>query len=427
MCSSGHPRWVGKEETSCSSCLLGPKRLAFCVRAGPLGKHVDGFVEALVSTGYERASIHAKVHVAAQLGRWLDRRGLGLRDLDHRVREFHRWRRRRYRAHRGAEATVVQLLRHLQTAGVLSLAVVSTRRGAATAIEEQYATYLREERGLARATLINYLPLVVRFLVDRFGEGPVRVGQLKADDVTRFVLRRAYTMSPGRAKLLVTTLRSFLRFLFLRGETAMDLTPSVPTVADWRLAKVPKFIPAEDVQRLLRACDRRSVTGRRDYVVLLMLARLGLRASEVVQLTLDDIDWESGEFVVRGKGRRHDRLPIPTDVGDALVEYLRRGRPRCTSRRVFICGKAPRRGFAGPVAISTIVRRAIDRAGLRTPTKGAHLLRHSLATDLLRRGASLDEIGELLRHRSPDTTMLYAKVDLRSLRDVAQPWPGGAA
>jgi len=407
--------------------FVGPET-ARVLRAGPLGEHVDGFVEALVTTGYERASIHAKVHVAAQLGRWLERRGLGVRDLDDpRVREFLRWRRRRYRAHRGAEATVVQLLRQLRTAGVIAPTEVLVHRGAATAIEEQYTTYLREERGLARATLINYLPLVDRFLVDRFGEGPVRVKQIKADDVTRFVLRRAHTMSPGRAKLLVTTLRSFLRFLFLRGETAMDLTPSVPTVADWRLAKVPKFIPAEDVQRLLRACDRGSATGRRDYAVLLLLARLGLRASEVVQMMLDDIDWDAGELVVHGKGRRHDRLPIPTDVGDALVEYLRRDRPRCTSRRVFICTRAPRRGFAGPVAISTIVRRAIDRVGLRTPTKGAHLLRHSLATDLLRRGASLSEIGELLRHRSPDTTLLYAKVDLGSLREVAQPWPGGVA
>jgi integrase/recombinase XerD len=158
----------------------------------------------------------------------------------------------------------------------------------------------------------------------------------------------------------------------------------------------------------------------------LLLARLGLRAGEVAQMALDDIDWEASELIVRGKGGRLDRLPIPVDVGDALAEYLRRDRRRCTLRRVFVCAKAPCRGFAGPVAICTIVSRAIARSGLRTPTKGAHLLRHSLATDLLRRGASMVEIGELLRHRSPDTTALYAKVDLRSLREVALPWPGGA-
>jgi len=397
------------------------------LRAGPLGKHVDGFVEALRSAGYEARSIEAKVLIVAQLGRWLARRGLGVREFDEgRVGEFLRLWRRRYRSH-GAQATLVQLRRHLRTAGALAPAVASLKRGPAALIEEQYATYLGEERGLAPATLINYLALVDRFLLDRFRTGPVRLGRLAARDVTRFVLRRAYTMSPGRAKLLVTALRSFLRFLFLRGETPIDLTAAVPTVADWRLAKLPKFIPAEDVQRLLRACDRHSATGRRDYAVLVLLARLGLRASEVVRLTLEDIDWTAGELIVRGKGARHDRLPLPADVGEAVVEYLRRDRPRCPSRRVFICAKAPRRGFEGPSTVCTIVRRAIARAGLRTPSRGAHLLRHSLATDLLRRGASLAEIGELLRHRSPDTTLLYAKVDLGALREVAQPWPGGVA
>lgn len=399
---------------------------AHVLRGGPLGKHVDGFVEALCSAGYEPRSIEAKVLIVAQLGRWLARRGLGGRDLDEgRVAEFLRLRRRRYRSH-GAQATLAQLLRHLRTTGALPPAIVSVKRRPGALIEQHYATYLREERGLAQATLVNYLALVDRFLLDRFGKGSVRLGQLAARDVTRFVLRRAHTMSPGRAKLLVTALRSFLRFLFVRGQTAMDLTASVPTVADWRLAKLPKFIPAEDVQRLLRACDRRSATGRRDYAVLVLLARLGLRASEVVQITLEDIDWAAGELIVRGKGGRHDRLPLPADVGEAVVQYLRRDRPRCPSRRVFICAKAPRRGFEGPSTVCTIVRRAIDRAGLRTPTRGAHLLRHSLATDLLRRGASLAEIGELLRHRSPDTTALYAKVDLGALREVAQPWPGGA-
>ncbi len=397
------------------------------LHAGPLGDRVDGFVEVLRSCDYARASIHAKVLVLSQLSRWLEFRGLGLRDVDrHRIREFLRWHRRKDRAHRGVEATIVQLLRHLRTTGALPPEPVKVARGASARVEEQYATYLREERGLSRATLVNYIPLVRRFLVDRFGKGLVGLGQLRADDAPRFVLRHAHAMSPGRAKLLVTTLRSFLRFLHLRGETATNLAPSVPTVADWRLAKLPKFIPVEDVHRLLCACDRRTATGRRDYAVLLLLARLGLRAGEVVQMTLDDIDWDGGEVTVRGKGGRHDRLPIPDDVGKALVEYLRRDRAACTSRRVFICAKAPRRGFSSSVAICTIVRRAIDRAGLATPTKGAHLLRHSLATDLLRRGASLAEIGELLRHRSPETTALYAKVDFASLREIAQPWPGGA-
>jgi site-specific recombinase XerD len=394
--------------------------------AGPLGKQVGGFVEALSSSGYEPATIGAKVLVLARLSRWMERRKLGVRDLDEdRAREFLRCRRRRYRACRGEQASLVQLLRYLRTAGELPPAVAVVTRGMAAVIEDQYSAYLREERGLARATLINYLPLVQRFLANRFGKEPVQPGQLRAADVTQFVLQSARAMSPCRAKLLVTALRSFLRFLFMRGETATDLTPAVPTVADWRLAKLPKFIPAIEVRRLLGACNRHTATGRRDYAVLLLLARLGLRASEVVQMTLDDIDWDAGELIVHGKGKRHDRLPLPDDIGKALAEYLRHDRRRCTSRRVFLCTRAPLRGFAGPVAVCTIVRRAIDRAGLQTPTKGAHLLRHSLATDLLRRGASLDEIGELLRHRSHDTTVLYAKVDLGRLSEVAQPWLGG--
>lgn len=407
--------------------FVGPETVsALC--AGPLGKYVEGFVEALGSTGYKPASLCDKVLVLAQFGRWLKRRGLGVRDLDERrAGEFLRWRRRMYQPRRGARITLGQFLNHLRRAGELAPLVLAARCDRAGPVEEQYATYLREERALAHATLVNYLPLVDRFLANRFGDGPIRLGRLTADDVTKFVLHQAHAMSPKRAKLLVTALRSFLRFLFLRGETATDLSPSVPAVADWRLARLPKFIPASDVHRIIGACNRRSATGRRDYAVILLLARLGLRASEIVQMLLDDIDWDSGEITVRGKGRRLDRMPIPRDVGDALAEYLRRDRPPCSTRRVFICSKAPRRGFSGPVAISTIVRRAVDRAGLQTPTKGAHLLRHSLATDLLRRGASLDEIGELLRHRSPDTTVLYAKVDLASLREMAQPWPGGAA
>jgi integrase/recombinase XerD len=404
---------------------VGPETAAV-LHGGPLREHVDGFVQRLISAGYEPASVRDKVLLAAQFGRWLEHRDLRVGDLDEAcVREFLRLRRRRYRPRRGVEATLVQLLRHLRATGTLPPAIVSVKRGSAVPIEEQYATYLREERGLAHATLINYLPLVDQFLRDRFGTGPTRLAQLDARDVPRFVLRRVRAMNPGRAKLLVTALRSFLRFLFLRGETPIDLTPSVPGVADWRLANLPKFISPQDVRRVLRACDRRSATGRRDYAVLLLLARLGLRASEVVQLSLDELDWDAGELSVRGKGSRRERLPIPADVGHALAQYLRCDRPRCTLRRVFLCAKAPDRGFAGASTVSTIVMRAIARAGLQTPTKGAHLLRHSLATTLLRRGASLAEIGELLRHRSPDTTSLYAKVDLRALRMVAPPWPGG--
>jgi site-specific recombinase XerD len=226
---------------------------------------------------------------------------------------------------------------------------------------------------------------------------------------------------------MLSALRSFFRFLRLQGATATDLAAAVPSVADWRLARVPQWIPAAQVNQILRHCDQQTRVGQRDYTILLLLARLGLRAGEVVGMTLDDLDWEAGDVVVRGKGGRQDRMPLPRDVGQALATYVRHGRPPCLSRRVFICAKAPRRGFSSSVAVCTIVRRALARAGLHPPSTGAHLLRHSLATEMLRRGASLAEIGEILRHRHPDTTAIYAKVDLRALRALAPPWPGGAA
>jgi site-specific recombinase XerD len=275
--------------------------------------------------------------------------------------------------------------------------------------------------------VVNNVPVVDRFLLERFAAAPLRIDRLNAKDVRGFVLRRARAMSPGRTKGLVTAMRSFLRYLFMRGEITRDLASGVPAVSMRQRDQVPRFISADGVRRVLGACDRRSSTGRRDYAVLLLLARLGLRASDVVRMTLDDLDWDAGELSVCGKGVRRDRFPIPVDVGGALTEYLRRDRPRCGSRRVFITSTAPLHGFSGPSTVSTIVKSAIVRSGVSAPTKGAHLLRHSLATDLIRRGASLEEIGDLLRHRSPNTTLLYAKVDLASLRDVARPWPGGAA
>jgi site-specific recombinase XerD len=224
---------------------------------------------------------------------------------------------------------------------------------------------------------------------------------------------------------MTTAFRSFFRFLFRSGELEVDLAASVPTVAAWRLSTVPKYLIPEEVERMLGACDRRSSTGRRNYAILLLLARLGLRAGEVVSLKLDDIDWRAGEITVRGKGLFHDRMPLPPDVGEALTSYLRLDRPTCRTRRVFVCMKAPRRGFAGPSTLTTIVRRALDRADLHPAFKGAHLLRHSLATSMLRSGATMGEIGEVLRHRVPNTTEIYAKVDFDGLRSLAHPWPIG--
>ena len=225
---------------------------------------------------------------------------------------------------------------------------------------------------------------------------------------------------------MTAALRSFLQYAHCTGLIGTDLRASVPAVASWSMASLPRALSAEDVQRLLAHCDRRTAVGRRNWAIMLLLARLGLRAGEVVGLALEDLDWEVGELRVRAYAGDWDRLPMPQDVGAALVDYLRHARPHCSSRRVFVRTRAPHRGFASSAAISCIVSRALERAGLDPPHKGAHLLRHSVATQMLRQGASLAEIGELLRHRSPQTTMIYAKVDLDLLRPLALPWPGGA-
>ena len=246
---------------------------------------------------------------------------------------------------------------------------------------------------------------------------------ISPQDIDRFFLRYAHERTPKVAQLMVSAMRSFFRFLFRYGETKCDLSAAVPTVPAWRLSEVPKYLKPDELEFLLESCDRTTPIGRRNYSILLLIARLGLRGGEVVALELDDINWRTSELTVRGKGHFRDHLPLPRDVGEALAIYLRNDRPTCPTRRVFIRMRAPCRGFKNSTTVSTIVRRAVQRSGLNPPIKGAHLLRHSLATGMLRKGASMTEIGEILRHRSPNSTEIYAKVDIEGLRSIARPWP----
>ena len=223
----------------------------------------------------------------------------------------------------------------------------------------------------------------------------------------------------------MTALRSFLRYLRLREVIATDLAACVPTVASWSLSTLPRFLPACDVERVLKCCDRKTTAGRRNYAILLLLARLGLRACEVVHLNLEDVDWRIGQITIRGKGGTSAQLPLAADVGDAIASYLRNDRPRCSTRRLFVRDRAPLTGLGNSSTVSSLVRRALQNVGIESAHMGAHVLRHSLATNLLRQGGSLDEIGELLRHQSPNTTAIYAKVDIVALHTLALPWPGG--
>lgn len=395
------------------------------LQGDPLGAHLNVVARALLDVGYAESTVRSYRWCLADLGRWVVSRGVAVGDLDDGViGAFLTERERQGLLHGSHRAAVRHLLDHLREQGLAATIPERTSEQSPTArLVGEYEEYLRAERGLAGATVVGYRPYVCRFVEERFGEQPLRLGELGPRDISIFIIRHVHSMSPGTAKLMVTALRSFFRFLFQRGQIEANLAEAVPAVADWRLSTVPKYLRAEEIDRLLDACDQSTSTGRRDYAILVLLARLGLRAGEVVALELNDIDWRAGEIVVRGKGLLHDRLPLLPEVGEALAVYLSRDRPPVSTRRVFVRMKAPLRGFARASTVSTLVRRALERAGLNPLAKGAHLLRHSLATGMLRSGASMAEIGEILRHRNPNTTEIYAKVDVAGLSSLAQPWP----
>jgi integrase/recombinase XerD len=394
-------------------------------RANPLAAHLRPFATRLMEDGYAKNTIQSKLWSLTDFGKWLRRRGFTVTNVDETViRGFIDGRKGR-RLQRGNVKTLDQFLEDLRRRRVVPCRKPVVDESPLGKILSRYEEHLRSERGLSTSTVINYQLFIRKFLTGRFGDGPFLFRELKSSDISGFILRHAHTMSPKRAQGMTSAFRSFFRFLFGKGKLHDDLALSVPTVASWRLSTVPKYLVPEEVQRLLDGCDRKKPAGRRNYAILLLLARLGLRAGEVVALKLDDIDWRTGEINVRGKGLFHDRMPLPPDVGDAIASYLRTDRPRCQSRHVFLCMKAPHRGFAGPSTLTTIVRRALAYADLHPTFKGAHLLRHSLATSMLRSGATMSEIGEVLRHREPNTTEIYAKVDFNGLRSLAHPWPIG--
>jgi site-specific recombinase XerD len=396
------------------------------VYQAPLDRVLPAYAAHLSQQGYTQQTAHLQLHFLAHLNRWLYRQRLQATDLT--MPTFHRYlrsRHRRFRPRRDEMSILSKLLHLLHTEGLLPNKTPPSCNNPRQRVEQNFDHYLSEERGLSMATRINYRVFVERFLSAHFGRRPVRFTALHAKDVLRFVRNQAPHLSPKRAGLMVTALRSFFRYLRHRGDLTTDLAACVPTIANWQLSSLPKFLQPHQVREVLRQCDRRTAQGRRDYAILLLLSRLGLRACEIVSLTLEDIDWQAGEFTIQGKGNRMARLPLPPDVGQAIATYLKKNRPACSSRRVFIRLKAPRHGFANSEAISTLVTRALKKAGIDSPYTGAHLFRYTLATQMLRQGASLADIAHLLRHRSFNTTALYAKVDLMALQPLSQPWPGG--
>ena len=394
---------------------------------GPLTPHIEALATYLASQGYAPSSVEGKLRLVAALSRWLHRHQLPITALDEALTNRFLTPQRCRRFGHGSRVTAEILLSYLRKLDTIPPSASAVDESPLACVVRAYAQFLVRERGLSPATLTSYLPIVRQFLTERFNDTVVALEALCPQDAHRFVLRQARRGSRSRAQLTVTALRSFFRFLYQRGEITNDLASALPAVANWRLSQLPKSLPSEQIERLLDSCDQQTPIGRRDYAILLLLARLGLRAGEIVALTLEDIDWEVGVLTVHGKGDRREELPLPEDVGNALASYLRQDRPSCPSRRVFIRQHAPHQGFATSVAICDVVRRALERTDLDPAFKGAHLLRHSLATSMLHGGASLGEIGDILRHCRPETTQIYAKVDIGALRALAPPWPGGAS
>ena len=395
---------------------------------GPLAEDLDQFAASLAAQGYARRSAVSKLRLVRNLSRWLEHQGLGVEALDEpRIETFLLTRGPRC-VQRGDAVTTRQLLSHLRAGGRIPLAAPSPQNPDPFAsVEHRYERFLVNERGVSRATVENYLPVIRAFLAECFAARDLALETITVRDVNQFITRQSRRLSRSSVKLFVTALRSFLRHLHQRGDIPVDLASALVPVVSWRLSGIPKSLAGDQVEAVIRSCDPRTTAGRRDRAIVLLLARLGLRAGEVAAMTLDDLDWDAGVVNVSGKGPRREPLPLPREVGEALVAYLRDGRPQCPTRHVFARVHAPHVGFAGPVAIINVVQRALKRAGIDPPFRGAHLLRHSLATAMLRHGASLEEIGQVLRHASPDTTWIYAKVDLEALRTLAPAWPGGAS
>jgi len=396
------------------------------VPEGPAADYLGVFEQVLNREGYAPESILGQLRLVSDFSAWLRIKNIPLEKLTQECARLYL--RYRYRSHhrcrdrhdRPVLRRFIQALQEMQ-------GIEPDTPAAPTAAERwlaSYATYLENDLGLSMRTIDSYVLKVRPLLNAHLRTQSMRLDGLTAADVIDYVRREVARLdNPSSTKSLPAALRSFLRYARYCNAIKLDLACAVPSAPCWAMTSIPRAIPPEHARRALACCDRRKSVGRRDYAILLLLARLGLRAGEIVCLKLDDIDWESGTLTIHGKARRDSTLPLLADVGAAIAAYLKDGRPRSGSRRVFLCAQAPVRSFKAGNAVSTVVKYALERTGIESPRKGAHQFRHALATEMLRRKSSLSEIGEVLGHRNPDTTKIYTKVDLHSLRELAPPWP----
>lgn len=396
------------------------------LRDGPEGRLLEGFAREMCQAGYAEITARRHIRAAEHLIYWTGRKRTPIAALDERlVKDFahhlDRCRCPRYgRTDRQDLQNGVRLFfGHLRRAGALKASITEPVVQDPVLLTS-FCHWMRQQRGTCDQTLDNY-GRDLRDLLKSLGEDPRR---FDAQSLRKFVLERSQRCGWATAKRCTTALRMFLRFLIADGQCRAGLDASIPTLPHWRLSSLPRYLQPDEVERVIASCDPASPIGRRDRAILLLLARLGLRAGDIVQLHLGDLDWKEAWIHVSGKGRRQTRLPLTQEIGDAIAAYLQDGRPQTDSSALFIRARAPFRAFRSHTAISVIAAQAMRRAGVTCPSRGAaHVLRHSVATSMLRQGASLQEIAGILRHRSIATTEIYAKVDVTALRQIAQPWP----
>ena len=401
----------------------GPRRIPV---AGELAPLVERFREVLTENGFNRHTVAAHTHLMADLSGWLTEHGVLAEQLTvDQITLFLADRRAVGRSVLVSARGAAPLLKFLRDREVIPAASLPSPIGPSGQVLAQYRDFLEAERGLAPLSVLRYLGTARLFLTRLPEPLPASLCVLSAGQVCEFVLDEVSRRRTWSAKSLVTALRSLLRFLHVAGHAPAGLAAAVPTVAGWGLRSLPRGVGADLVAAMLASCDRSTPMGRRDYAILLMLSRLGLRNGEVCRLGLDDIDWQAGEVLIRGKGNRHELMPLPVDVGEAVVVYLTDGRPTTGGcRRVFLIARAPFTGLTLS-AVGSIVAAAARRAGAGEPVS-PHRLRHTIASDLLTRGAPLIEVGQLLRHQVESTTVIYAKLDHHALRELVRPWPSAS-
>lgn len=405
---------------------LGRSRLFQRLRNGPHGELVERYAGRLVEERRPDKRIWQYLNMVGGLLDWIAEHRLRLTNIDeHAVEQYLRHRGSRQSIQTGDRAALKRWLSVLRDEGAIAPAT-SAHLTQHEQIFKEFADYLRAECGLAPRSIICHLPTIRRFLHEVCGATD-RLDGISQESVIRYIERHARDWSPDTGKRMCWSLRAFLRYLHHQGLHTHGLAGCVPSIRQWKSATLPTYLSAAQIQKALDSCDRLTAVGRRQYAILMLLARLGLRANEVTTLTLDDIDWRAGVLHVHAKGRQRARVPIPPDVGAAIVEYLRSGRQTSSCRRLFVRVNAPYLGLATAASITIIAKNALQRAGITgCAHRGAHIFRHSLATELLRSGATLTEIGQVLQHKSLEATRIYAKVDTETLRTLSLPWPGGS-